>query len=103
MNINKNINKNEQHQITWHNTASLVFLFFLPNKLAPHFSGVSLFGFSLSICPPRHGCHENSAILSGWKLQEYLASSPEDRGTNSSLSKFNLVKFLIIKQTRYST
>ena len=54
-------------------------LVFLPNKLAP-FSGVSLFGFSTSICPQRH--HENSAILSGWKLQEYLALSPEDCGTN---------------------
>ena len=44
------------------------------------FSGVSLFRFSTSICLPRH--HENSAILSGWELQEYLALSPEDCGAN---------------------
>ena len=72
------INKNEQHQIAWHNDDPHMF-FFLPNKLSP-FSVVSLFGFSTSICPPRH--HENSPILSGWKLQEYLALSPEDCGTN---------------------
>ena len=84
MNINKNINKNEQHQIACHNTASLVFFaFFLPKKLAQDFSGVILFGFSTSICcPPRHGHYENSAILSDWKRQEYLALSPEDCGTN---------------------
>ena len=43
------------------------------------FSRVSLFEFSISICSPRE--HENSAILSDWKLQEYLALSPEDCGT----------------------
>ena len=74
------INKNEQHQIAWHNSAPCVFLFFVSlNKLAP-FSGVSLFRFSTSICSPWH--HEISAILSGWKLQEYLALSPEDCETN---------------------
>ena len=73
------IHKNE-HQIAWRNGAPRTFLcYFLPNKLTP-FNGMSLFGFSTTICPPRH--HENSATLSGWKLQEYLALSPEDCGTN---------------------
>ena len=53
--------------------------FFLMNKLAP-FIGLSLFAFSTSVCPTRH--HENSAICSGWKLQEYLGLGPEDCGTN---------------------
>ena len=74
----------------------MFFCLFLPNKLVPY-GGVSLFKFSASICPRRH--HENSAIPSGWKLQEYLALSPEDCRTNYILSKFNLVNFLIIEQT----
>ena len=45
------------------------------------FSGVSLFGFLTSICPPRH--HENSAmLLVGNFKSRYLALSPEDSGTN---------------------
>ena len=54
--------------------------FFLPNILAL-FSGVSLLRFLTTICPPK-AYHENSAILSGWKLQETLVLSPEDCGTN---------------------
>ena len=71
--------KNEQHQIAWHNGAPLVFWFFLLNKLAPGWVCLD-FHPQFAHHPPRH--HENSAILSGWKLQEHLALSPDDCETN---------------------
>ena len=61
----------------WRSTRFLIF--FLLNKLAPGWVCLD-FQHQFAHHPPRH--HENSAILSGWKLQEHLALSPDDCGTN---------------------
>ena len=64
---------NKEMKLKWLTVLHTLFFLFLPNKLAP-FSGVSFFEFSTSICPQTD--HENSAILSGWELQDYLALNP---------------------------